>query len=127
MTHQDAITAGERIPLSHLIRAMLALSAQLPAGYRATGKEAPGYRTLHLAVLADAFPAMMHNGRWYVAVADIPAIAEHLGLIEPTQDTASVWLPARRQVPHQRGAWPSQVAQQPAKPAPQRRKVPSAA
>ncbi len=62
---------SETIPLAQLPRRLKELS---PDG------NAPGYRTLYLKVLDGVIPAEQQNGRWRVADADVPAIAESLGL-----------------------------------------------
>lgn len=74
----------QSIPLSQLSRALQGLTAEVPPGWRLTGKGAPGYRWLHLQVLNGLIPAEQINGRWQIAPANLPVIAEQLGLITPS-------------------------------------------
>lgn len=61
----------DRIPLTHLPRELS----------RLTGLPAPGYRTLYLAALDGRLPADQGtNGRWGVPRADLPKVADALGL-----------------------------------------------
>ena len=59
---------------------------QLPRKlYDLTGRPVPGgYRRLYLHVIEGRIPAEQDNGRWYVADADVPAIAGALGMVTPT-------------------------------------------
>jgi len=49
-----------------------------------TGQRAPTYRSLYVAALDGKIPAEQQtNGRWDVADADMPHIAEVFGLTSP--------------------------------------------
>ncbi len=48
---------------------------------RLTGQRSPSYRAVYLAALDQKIPAeRQENGRWDVAEADMPLIAEAFGL-----------------------------------------------
>jgi hypothetical protein len=62
---------AKRIPLPLVGRRLAAL----------TGQRAPSYRSLYVAALDGKIPAEQQvNGRWDVAAADLPHIAEAFGL-----------------------------------------------
>jgi hypothetical protein len=51
--------------------------------------DTPSYSRLWMAAASGRIPAeRLPTGRWLVRVADLPAIAEHFGLIEPQQPAA---------------------------------------
>jgi hypothetical protein len=45
-----------------------------------TGEPSPGYRSLYGKILDGQLPAKQINGRWQVDRANLPIIAEKLGL-----------------------------------------------
>jgi hypothetical protein len=56
---------------------------------RLTGAPAPSYRSIYMAALGARFPAEQgQNGRWTVAIDDLPAIVQALGLTMPHQHAA---------------------------------------
>ncbi len=67
------------IPIAHVPRRLAALS----------GLPGPSPRTVYDRVLRGSFPAEFVNGRWFIAEADMPKVAEAFGLTMPSRDIAS--------------------------------------
>jgi hypothetical protein len=71
MALQATSGAAELFQASKLLRKKL-------EGY--TGQAAPTYRWLHTRILNGVVPAVDIRGRWYCREADVPLIAERIGM-----------------------------------------------
>lgn len=52
----------------------------IPAELKRQFGISPGYRAIYNAALDASLPAEQRRGRWYVARADLPRVAERFGL-----------------------------------------------
>jgi len=62
------------------------LAAKLLSTY---GNAGPGYRKAYLLALDGVLPTVQRNGRYFVADADLPAVAAVLGLTIPADFAAA--------------------------------------
>ena len=64
-----------QISIAHIGRKIAAL----------TGKPGPTHQQVYSAVLRGAVPAEFLNGRWYMREADVPLMAQALGIAIPSE------------------------------------------
>lgn len=76
---------------------MVALTALSRELFALTGKQGPGHRKLWQLTVDGRLPAEQVNGRYHVRRADLPAIADMLGLTVPDdRSTPKASAPTRR-------------------------------